>query len=130
MSGVDWVAFDRGLDAHQARRDDEAMEAAARSSLVAARPDADAVAATLLDLGVGDFFTIEGPDGRWVRCVKLAGAACYVRSQTQTCLAGHLSVLFEIPEPVRVSGETRYWIDEPFTTPIHIDKNTYPKEGA
>lgn len=114
--------FDAKLDAYQARLYEEAEEARDRSYLAAARPDADPETVTFADLMVGDYMTNEDPSGRWVKVVEIRGAFCRVKSGQQAVADDHLSVMFEIPEPVTVSGETHYWIDRPATERVLIDK--------
>lgn len=114
--------FDAALDAHLQRLEDEAWQAELRSHEAAARPDADPAEVTFADLRRGDYMTNEGPQGRWVQVVDIRGPHASVTHRQQRVPDGHLSVLFEIPEPVSVSGETRYWIERPFDTPVLIDR--------
>lgn len=118
----DQAEFDAGLDAYQARQAEDAHEAALRSYEAAARPDAVPLEVTFADLRVGDYMTNEGPSGRWVRIAELRGPACNVKHRALRKPAyGEVSVLFEIPEPVTVSGETRYWIERQLTDSITVD---------
>lgn len=112
----DQAAFDAGLDAYQARLYEEAAEAAERSHEVAARPEADAEHVYAADLEVGDFMTNEGPGGRWVKVIEIRTVG------SEGDPDGWLDVLFEIPEPVHVSGETRYWIKLLPADRLWIDK--------
>jgi hypothetical protein len=118
---IDWAEFDAGLDEYQATLYEHAADAAERSYETAARPDAEPVEVTFGDLRVGDYMTNEGPRGRWVRVVEIRGSFCYVKSRHQGVADGEVSVLFEIPEAVHVSGETRYWLDRRRDEPVLID---------
>lgn len=113
--------FEAGLDRYQATLAEEAAEAADRSYVAAARPDAVPLETTYDDLRVGDYMTNEGPAGRWVNVVDLRGPFCRVRARQQAVADGEVSVLFEIVESVAVSGETRYWIERPAGEGILVD---------
>lgn len=110
--------FEESLDRYQATLAEEAAEAAGRSYEAAARPDAVPLEVTFSDLRVGDYMTSDGH--RWVKVVDLRGPLCYVKSRQESAADG-VSVLFEIPEAVTVSGETRYWLDEPTETVVLVD---------
>lgn len=118
---IDQAEFDAGLDRYQATLAEEAQEAADRSHVAAARPDAAPLEQTFAGLRVGDYMTNEGPNGRWVKVVGLRGPCCYRKSRRQPVRDGEVSVLFEIVEPVTVSGETRYWIERPEDEEILVD---------
>lgn len=117
---MSWTDYDQGhfdamLDVYQAQQEDEAWRAEQRSYEAAARPDAVPLAVTYADLRVGDYMTNEGPRGRWVKVVE-------IRDATHPRVPeGQVSVLFELVESVRVSGETRYWIDRPVSELIVVD---------
>lgn len=119
----DEAEFEAGLEAYQARLYEEAAEAAERSHDVAARPSAVPMTVAVGELRPGDFMTNEGPSGRWVKVVKLAGPSCNVkrRERNRKPADGELSILFEIPESVVVSGETRYWIERPAAEQVMVD---------
>ena len=118
---VDWATFDAGLDAYQARLVDEAEEARERSYHMAARPGSVPAEVAYSDLMPGDYMTNEGPNGRWVKVLEIRGPSFYVRSKHQAVKDGMVSVLFQIPEPVTVSGETRYWVERPEDELVLID---------
>lgn len=113
--------FDAIAAGYEARLYEEAADAAERSYETAARPNAEPREVTYADLRCGDYMTNEGPTGRWVRVVDLQGPAVTVKTRRQACADGEVSVLFEIPEPVHVSGETRYWIERPADQAVLID---------
>lgn len=121
MNGIDWGAFNAGLDAYQAQREEEAHEARERSYVVAARPDAVPQEATFAELRPGDYMTNEGPKGRWVKVLKLVGPSCYAKSKQTRVKDGEVAVLFEIAEAVTVSGELHWWVERPLETPVLID---------
>lgn len=113
MSAFDQAAFDAGLDAYQAQLADEAAEAAERSYETAARPLAVPMEMTFGDLRVGDYMTNEGPSWPLGQGRRPSRPLCYRKSHHQGMADGCVSVLFEIPEPVTVSGETHCWLDRP-----------------
>lgn len=117
------VDFDAGLDRYQTTLAEEAEEARERSWLVAARPGAARDRVPFVELRVGDFMTAD--DVRWVRVVELRGPSCNVkrRAENRKPAGGEVSVLFEIPEAVTVSGETRYWIERRLDEEVTIDRN-------
>ena len=125
---IDWASFDADLDAHQARLADEAEEARERSYKTAAREDAAPAEFSYADLIPGDFMSNEGPNGRWVKVVEVRGPHSYVKSRHANCAEGEISVLFEIPESVSVSGETRYWITRPEHERVLIDMRARPDD--
>lgn len=118
---IDEAEFNAGLDRYQATLAEEAYEAAERSYVAASRPDAVPLETTYADLRVGDYMTNEGPAGRWVKVVDLRGPACQRKTRQQKVGDDEVSILFEIVEPVTVSGETRYWIEGPLDEPILVD---------
>ncbi len=121
MSSVDWATFDAALDTYQATLAEAAADAAERSYEVAARPDAEPVEVTFGDVREGDYMTNEGPHGRWVRVVEVRGPSSYVKRRVQKVADDEVSVLFEIPEAVTVSGERRYWVERKRSEPVLID---------
>lgn len=72
------------FDAYVAELDARGADAAERSPVTAARPDADRRDVTFAELRVGDYMTNEPPGGRWVRVAELRGPACYVRSRRRS----------------------------------------------
>lgn len=101
----DEARIDEYLERERAR----AFSAEDRSWEVAARPDAVPEVTTFSRLRVGDFITADGR--RWAKVLALSGWDAVV------------DVLFEIPEPVTVSGETQYRIERPATAPVTVDAN-------
>jgi hypothetical protein len=121
---IDMADFDAGLDAYQQRMEDEAWQAEQRSYEAAARPGAEPAETTFGELCPGDYMTNEGPGGRWVKVLQIdRGPSCNVRRREASRKPGdgEVSILFEIPEPVGVSGETRYWLDRPERERVLID---------
>lgn len=125
-AGIDWAAFDAGLDAYQAGLYEAAAEAAERSYETAARPAARPLETTFGDLRPGDYMTNEGPRGRWVKVVEVRGPSCHAKTRQQRVGDNEVSVLFEIPEAVEVSGETRYWIERDRDQPVLVDLTSRP----
>lgn len=117
------MEFEAGLERYQQRLYDEADEAEERSWAVAARPLAAKEQVPCAGLRLGDFITSDGV--RWARVVRFAGPACNVKRRDRDTRPAddEVSILFEIPEPVTVSGETRYWIERKLDEPITIDRN-------
>lgn len=119
--------FDAALDRYQQGLEDAAWQAEQRSYETAARPSAIRKTVTFADLRVGDYMTNEGASGRWVLVVEIRGPSSYVKSRHQAVKDGELSVLFEVPESVAVSGETQYWIERPADSPVTVDLTAAPR---
>lgn len=113
--------FDAKLDRYQERLAAEAADAEERSWKVARRPDADPVKVLFEDLVPGDYMTSDGV--RWVKVVEVRGPCCVVTNGVQHAADDEVSVCFETPESVIVSGETRFWIERPAVAEITIDRN-------
>lgn len=111
--------FDVRLDEYQARLQEEADEAADRSWETAARPGAEPVATTFDDLRAGDYMTADGR--RWVEVVEVRGPYSHVKRRAQAIADDELEVTFEIPEPVTVSGETRYVLTRRRAEAVTVD---------
>jgi hypothetical protein len=121
-----WSEYDQGhfdamLDVYQQQQEDAAWQAEQRSYTTALRPDAEPREVAFADLRPGDYMTNEGATGRWVKVLELRGPFCYAKSRQQKVADDEISVLFEIPEPVTVSGATRYWIERPAVEAVLID---------
>lgn len=118
-------------DAYIARQYEEAHDAELRSYTAAARPNARPEWTTYGRLGPGDFFTNEGPHGRWVLVERVdRGDSCNVRRRERNTrpAPGCVVVVFSIPEPVTVNLATRYSMEREEDERVMYDASVSTRE--